>query len=88
VIITDHQMPRKNGLALVVALRAARFDGRIFVLAGALPLEARSDYLRLKVNGIAAKPISLAALRALLSERPPEAKVETVAFQPLLEATG
>ncbi len=88
IVITDHQMPRKDGFALVAALRAARFEGRIFVLAGALPAEARSQYLRLEVNGIAAKPISLAALRALLSDQTPESKVETVAFQSLLEATG
>lgn len=88
VVITDHQMPRKDGLALVAALRAARFGGRILVLAGALPPEVRSHYLRLEVNGIAGKPISLAALRALLSEQPAAAKAEAVAFQPLLEATG
>ena len=72
VVITDHHMPGKDGLALVAGLRAARFGGRIFVLSGALPEAALPEYLRLGVDGIAAKPISLAALRALLGDEPAE----------------
>jgi two-component system response regulator PilR (NtrC family) len=69
VVITDHDMPGGTGLKLVQALHAARFPGRIFVLSGALSANDRAEYLKLGVDGIAAKPIGLDGLRDLLAPR-------------------
>jgi len=69
VVITDHDMPGGNGLALVKALHDAQFAGRIFVLSGALSAGDRAEYLRLGVDGIAGKPIGLDGLRELLAPR-------------------
>jgi len=69
VVITDHDMPGGGGLALVKALHDAQFAGRIFVLSGALPAIDRAEYLKLGVDGIAAKPIGLDGLLDLLAPR-------------------
>jgi CheY-like chemotaxis protein len=69
IVITDHDMPGGNGLALVKALHAEQFAGRIFVLSGALSARDRAEYLKLGVDGIVAKPIGLDALRELLAPR-------------------
>lgn len=66
VVLTDHHMPGKDGLALVQNLRAEGFHGRIFVLSGALPAAEENEYRRLHVDGIAAKPVALSELRELL----------------------
>lgn len=68
-VITDHDMPGGTGLKLVKALQAAHFPGRIFVLSGALSASDRAEYLKLGVDGIAAKPIGLDGLRDLLAPR-------------------
>lgn len=69
VVITDHDMPGGNGLALVKALHNEQFAGRIFVLSGALSARDRAEYLKLGVDGIANKPIGLDGLRDLLAPR-------------------
>ena len=69
IVITDHDMPGGNGLALVAALHEAQFAGRIFVLSGALSVRDRVEYLKLGVDGIATKPIGLDGLRDLLAPR-------------------
>lgn len=64
VVITDHQMPGKNGLAVVQSLRARRYPGRIYVFCADLADAHRAAYQRHQVNGIAEKPFGLAELEA------------------------
>lgn len=64
VVITDHQMPGKNGLAVVQSLRAHRFPGRIYVFCADLSDAHRAAYRRHKVDGIAEKPFGVAELEA------------------------
>ncbi len=66
VIVTDHEMPGVNGLALVKALRAAAFPGRIVVHASPLDARTQAAYVALGVDDIIAKPIGgVALLRAI-----------------------
>lgn len=69
VVITDHRMPGMEGLELVRALRARGFAGRIFVVSGVLSARERADYRALRVDGIAAKPLALSELNAMLRGR-------------------
>lgn len=66
VVVTDHQMPEKNGLDLVRELKAASFPGRIVVISGVLSPAIRKEYEVLKVDAIIAKPLALKELVALL----------------------
>ncbi len=67
VVVTDHHMPVTDGLGLVQNLRARGFPGRIYVISGALAAAQVEKYLRLKVDGVVAKPIALSQLRSLLA---------------------
>ncbi len=67
VVLTDHNMPRLDGLGLVEALRSVGYDGRIVVFSGWLRPEMRAAYERLRVDGFAQKPASAATLLALLA---------------------
>jgi len=66
VVITDHDMPGTDGLVLVQSLRARGFDGRIYVVTGGVSATASARYRELNVDGIVAKPVALAKLRAML----------------------
>jgi CheY-like chemotaxis protein len=66
VVVTDHNMPGTDGLALVKNLRARGFAGRIYVISGALLAADEDHYRRLNVDGIASKPVALADLRSML----------------------
>lgn len=70
VVLTDHNMPGSDGLALVEGLRARGFAGRIYVISGALSAAVEERYQRLGVDGIAAKPTAIADLHALLGGVP------------------
>ena len=59
LLITDHQMPRMDGLTLVANLRQADFPGWILVLAGSIGQEARQRYSQFHVDGIIRKPFRL-----------------------------
>lgn len=50
LLITDHQMPRLDGLGLVTAARKCGFAGRIIVHAGNLSEDQRLRYLALRVD--------------------------------------
>ena len=62
LLITDHRMPRMDGLKLVRLLRQADFQGRILVLAGSIGPDARSIYEQFHVDAIIRKPVRLALL--------------------------
>lgn len=66
IVLTDHNMPRLSGSGLVKALREQGFAGRIYVVSGMLSELELDNYAGLGVDGLAAKPLRLAELDALL----------------------
>ena len=73
IIITDHQMPRMNGLELVRRLRAQHFAGKIVVLSAFLNEENTRAYEELEVDLLLSKPFDMNELRhaiEILAEGP------------------
>jgi len=68
LLITDHHMPRMNGLDLVRRLRARRFAGKIVVFSSELSPLVHEDYRQLNVDTILAKPIFPITFRLLLRQ--------------------
>jgi DNA-binding response OmpR family regulator len=74
LVITDHRMPRMNGLDLVRRLRVREFAGKIMVLSAHLTPENIQAYEELKVDMLFAKPFDCEELRLateLLTKKPP-----------------
>lgn len=74
LFISDHHMPRMNGLEVVRELRRIRYGGRIFIFSSEIDHEVNDDYLALKVDHVLPKPILLPELRQLLLEFWPPSK--------------
>ena len=73
VIITDHRMPRMNGLDLVRRLRVQKFAGKIIVLSAYLTPENIQAYEALQVDMMFAKPFDVGELQLamdLLTKKP------------------
>ncbi len=73
VIITDHCMPRMNGLELVRRLRVRKFAGKIVVLSAYLTEENIQAYEELQVDMMLAKPFDVGELQLaidLLTKKP------------------
>ena len=73
VIITDHNIPRVNGLELVRRLRLREFPGKIIVLSAHLTDENIRAYEELKVDMFLAKPFDVEELQLamnLLTKKP------------------
>jgi len=73
VIITDHRMPRMNGLDLVRRLRVRQFTGQIIVLSAYLTKENIQAYEELEVDMMLAKPFDVGELQLamdLLTKKP------------------
>jgi CheY-like chemotaxis protein len=73
VIITDHRMPRMNGLDLVRRLRVQKFAGKIIVLSAYLTPENIQAYEELQVDMMFAKPFDAGELQLamdLLTKKP------------------
>jgi DNA-binding response OmpR family regulator len=64
LLITDHSMPRMNGIELVRRLRDRAFRGKIVVLSAHLSAENRAAYLALGVDMMIPKPFDVHQLRA------------------------
>ncbi len=64
VLVTDHQMPRLDGLALVRRLRECGFAGGVVVVSGSLTQRVRAAYRALGADALLNKPIEPRALRA------------------------
>ena len=64
LLITDHSMPRMNGVELVKRLRDTAFSGKIVVLSAHLSAENRAAYLALGVDVMISKPFDVHRLRA------------------------
>lgn len=71
LLITDHHMPRVNGLELVHRLARTAFRGRIMVFSSELDPAVHREYHRLGVSVILPKPIRPAVLRKALRELVP-----------------
>ncbi len=71
LLITDHHMPRMNGLELVRRLAVGEFKGRIMVFSSELDPAVHREYHRLGVSVILPKPIRPAVLRKSLAELVP-----------------
>lgn len=75
VVITDHQMPKVNGLQLVRALRERDFGGKIAVLSAHLNELNTRAYEELNVDLMLTKPFDIDELRhavEVLSNSVPE----------------
>ena len=68
VFISDHHMPKMNGLEVVRELRKINFRGRIFIFSSEIDEEVNDIYLEMKVDHVLPKPILLPELRQLLAE--------------------
>jgi CheY-like chemotaxis protein len=68
LLITDHSMPRMNGIELVKRLRDTAFRGKIVVLSAHLSAENRSAYLALGVDLMIPKPFDVHQLRASIMQ--------------------
>jgi two-component system, chemotaxis family, chemotaxis protein CheY len=67
VVITDHHMPKMDGLELVRRLRALEFPGRIMVFSSELSPSIADGYADLRVDHFLTKPVSPAVLREKLA---------------------
>jgi CheY-like chemotaxis protein len=66
MVITDHQMPRLNGLELVGALRGAGYLGMILVQSSSLNTVLSQAYSVLGVNAFLTKPYPIEDILAIL----------------------
>lgn len=62
VVITDHDMPRMNGLGLVAHARGADFRGRIIVVSAGVGSAETDAYRSFGVDAIILKPLSVPKL--------------------------
>ena len=83
LLITDHSMPRMNGIELVKRLRDTAFRGKIVVLSAHLSAENRSAYLALGVDLMIPKPFDVHQLRASIMQM---AMGEVTTVQPEISA--
>ncbi len=68
LIITDHHMPRANGLQFVRQLRTLPFAGKVVVFSSELSELVNDQYRQLGVDLILAKPIFPSIFRAHLRD--------------------
>ncbi len=68
LVMSDHNMPGHGGLALVTALRASNFPGRIIILSAFLSKDIEAQYSALGVDQILNKPFNLDSLRRALKQ--------------------
>jgi CheY-like chemotaxis protein len=68
LVITDHSMPRMNGIELVRRLRGAGYEGKVIVLSAHLSQHNRTLYDSLGVNAMVPKPFDVDALRQVIAE--------------------
>ncbi|HYC72042.1 MAG TPA: response regulator [Opitutaceae bacterium] len=68
LFISDHHMPRMNGLEVVHELRRISYGGRIFIFSSEIDHEVNDEYLALRVDEVLPKPILLPELRQLLAD--------------------
>jgi len=67
VVITDHRMPRMNGLRLVERLRKKNFAGKILVLSAHLTEEDIRAYEEFNVDMMMTKPFDFDELQRAMA---------------------
>ncbi len=68
LLITDHRMPRLNGLELVGRARTLGYPGKIIVFSSELSPLAHEEYRRLQVDLLLPKPIFPLTFRLMLRQ--------------------
>ncbi len=68
LVITDHHMPKMNGLELVTRLRTLPYRGKIVVFSSELNPVVANAYHALKVDLLLPKPIFPSELRHFLAD--------------------
>ena len=68
LFMSDHHMPRMNGLEVVRELRRMNFAGKIFIFSSEIDEDVNDVYLTLKVDMVLPKPIILPELKQFLAE--------------------
>lgn len=68
LVITDHSMPRMNGIELVRRLRGAGYHGKVIVLSAHLSQHNRTLYDSLGVEAMLPKPFDVNTLRITIDE--------------------
>ena len=68
LIVTDHHMPRMNGLDLVLQLRRQPYKGKIMVFSSELNPAIATEYRKLGVDRILFKPVYPSFLRQAIAE--------------------
>ena len=68
LLITDHHMPRLNGLELVRQARALRYPGKIIIFSSELNPAVHEKYRQFAVDLILPKPIFPLTLRRMLEQ--------------------
>lgn len=68
LLITDHHMPRLNGLELVRRLRTRNFPGKIIVFSSELSPDVDEEYRGQGVDLILAKPVFPLTFRLMLRQ--------------------
>lgn len=68
LLITDHQMPRLNGLDLVRQVRRLPFHGKVMVFSSALNPLIAAQYHELGVDRVVFKPVYPSYLRQVVAE--------------------
>jgi two-component system, chemotaxis family, chemotaxis protein CheY len=68
LIVTDHHMPRMNGLDLVLQLRQTPYRGKIMVFSSELNPAIATEYRKLGVDRIMFKPVYPSFLRQAIAE--------------------
>lgn len=71
IVITDHQMPRLNGIELVTRLRELPYTGKVLIFCSELGPAVNAAYQRLRVDRILYKPVFPSELRQVLAELHP-----------------
>jgi two-component system chemotaxis response regulator CheY len=66
LLVTDHQMPRVDGLGLVGALRSRGYAGPVIVVTAGLTPVDRAAYAALGAGLVLPKPIDSAHLRKVV----------------------
>ncbi len=68
LLITDHHMPRMNGLDLVKNIRRLAFKGKIMVFSSELNPAIAAEYTALGVDRLLFKPVYPSYLRQAIAE--------------------
>lgn len=73
LVITDHHMPKMNGLELVRRLREIEFPGRVMVFTSDVTAGVAAEYTQLKVDRLLYKPVYPTVIRQVIGELFPAA---------------